>query len=72
MAHRKINIDAFDQDQFVEDEDLLSASAQQDEDDNTPVAANISNVGSFAPKSASEIDKLVSECAASVRAALNK
>ena len=75
MAHRKIDVDAFDADQFVEDEELLNARFSAGDDESgasSAVSANVTNMHLQPPRPAAEIEKEMSDIAAEVRSLLNK
>jgi hypothetical protein len=74
MAYRKIDVDAFDEDRFLEDEDLATVQPSTgDEEGSSAVAkANVTNVQYKAPQSASEVEKTIDSAVAEARSHLNK
>jgi actin related protein 2/3 complex subunit 5 len=76
-AFRKIDVDAYDEDRFLEDEDLAnaqpSANGGGDEDGSgAAVKANVTNVEYKTSQPAAEVEKVVDAAIAESRSNLNK
>ncbi|KAI3652418.1 hypothetical protein MP228_002743 [Amoeboaphelidium protococcarum] len=80
-AYRKIDVDAFDEDRFVEDEELLQAKFSADDDaaaggaapaSSGRLVANVTNVDLHPPRQAQEIEKQVNSAAQEVRQLLTR
>ena len=72
MAHRKIDIDAFDQDRFVEDEELYKEQLKADKSASSKTVPTHTNVKLEAPKPDLEIEKAVDSCAKEVSSLLSR
>lgn len=78
MNFRKIDIDALDEDQYLDDDELATAkpSTSSTDDGETsapaPSKANISNSSSNAPRSANDVERDVANICAEVAGFLNK
>ncbi len=77
MAHRKIDVDALDLDQFLDDEELAMLAPRQTEDEETgqpaaAIQANVTNVQLKAPASDQELQQALDARTAEVRSLLNR
>lgn len=72
MAHRKIDVDAFDQDRFVEDEELYKEQLKADKTASSKTVPKHTNVVLEAPKPDAEIEKFVDACAREVSSLLSR
>jgi hypothetical protein len=77
MAHRRIDVDALDADQFLDDEELalqVPGATRDDEDGGSSgqIKANVTNVVLQAPASAEAIQSAVDARTAEVRSLLSR
>ncbi len=75
MAHRKIDVDALDADQFLDDEEIARQAPRVGDDEDgssAPTPANITNISLATPRAASEVLNAVNARASNVRAELNR
>jgi hypothetical protein len=74
MSHRKIDVDALDEDQFLDDDELALAAAQSTGEDGSSsgVKANITNISPQLPRNPAELDREVSDRVVEVRGLLSK
>jgi hypothetical protein len=75
MAHRKLDVDALDEDRFLEDDELASAPVGGNDDDaGAPAAssATFSNVNINPPRTPQEIEQDLLRSASAVRNHLSR